>query len=568
MSTDNLRDDVIQYFGEGVAADDALLNECMSMCRTFNLSAEDLFYKWQAICFNNKQSLQIFTPRSASETRARLLSEQARAIANRQTTVARNLASFGKGKERKKSVLTRNLDEPLSVSSLKPGIVKTEFSSAARPSRVIFQGPKLDRSSRAYRYMYEKVLERSEVLDDRIDCFAELVQRRYNIDELGDPASTTEGAITVVGRIVVDAESATSGVKVNESSLVLESSRMMGSGVRVPIRLTPETKLRGSMRGTGGTSFFPGAIVALRGRNGGGGFFLVDEILALPAMPAPSVPLNDPNASFSMCIACGPFTADSDLEYKPWSHLVANLKSTKPAVVLLIGPFVDGDHARIAEGDTDKTPNELFAYHFERALQDFLTQSPGSKVLIVPSVRDVISDHNVFPQCEFNELFNRPGLHYLPNPCRFSVNGISFGVTSVDTLFHLRKEEFFKRLPEVDSVDSDRAPATDPMANLARNVLQQRSFYPIFPVPLDVAHEVNLDVTHSDGLKLTETEDECPPDVFVFPSRLKQFSKMVDSAVVINPGHLSKGTYAVLAYNGEASGLPQDRIHTEISRVV
>ena len=52
------------------------------------------------------------------------------------------------------------------------------------------------------------------------------------------------------------------------------------------------------------------------------------------------------------------------------------------------------------------------------------------------------------------------------------------------------------------------------------------SFYPIFPVPFDVAREVNLDVTHSEGIKLVESEDECAPDVLVLPSRLKHFSKV------------------------------------------
>lgn len=52
------------------------------------------------------------------------------------------------------------------------------------------------------------------------------------------------------------------------------------------------------------------------------------------------------------------------------------------------------------------------------------------------------------------------------------------------------------------------------------------SFYPIFPAPFDVAHEVNLDVTHSEAIKLVESEDEYAPDVLVLPSRLKHFSKV------------------------------------------
>lgn len=40
--------------------------------------------------------------------------------------------------------------------------------------------------------MYEKVSERSEVLDDRIDEFAEIIREHYKIPELGDPAAATE----------------------------------------------------------------------------------------------------------------------------------------------------------------------------------------------------------------------------------------------------------------------------------------------------------------------------------------------------------------------------------------
>lgn len=52
------------------------------------------------------------------------------------------------------------------------------------------------------------------------------------------------------------------------------------------------------------------------------------------------------------------------------------------------------------------------------------------------------------------------------------------------------------------------------------------SFYPIFPVSLEVAHEVNLDVSHSSELRVAESPDDPGPDVIVLPSRLKHFSKV------------------------------------------
>lgn len=87
--------------------------------------------------------------------------------------------------------------------------------------------------------------------------------------------------VTVVGRICIDTEFSSQNVKLNETSVVLESSRMMGSGARIPIKFGPAVKVRGGPKGIGGVGLFPGAIVALHGKNGGGGWFLVDEILAV-----------------------------------------------------------------------------------------------------------------------------------------------------------------------------------------------------------------------------------------------------------------------------------------------
>src|ERR1700692_2911424 len=83
------------------------------------------------------------------------------------------------------------------------------------------------------------------------------------------------------------------------------------------------------------------------------------------------------DSAFSMCMASGPFTADTDLNYKPWHTLLESLETTKPAVLLLvsylilsafdtslaqnkIGPFVDTAHPSIKNGDIDSTQPHLF----------------------------------------------------------------------------------------------------------------------------------------------------------------------------------------------------------------
>lgn len=64
-------------------------------------------------------------------------------------------------------------------------------------------------------------------------------------------------------------------------------------------------------------------------------------------------------------------------------------------------------NSRVKDGDTDETPQQLFERQFSERLQDFLVQSPGTTVLLVPSINDVISNHAVFPQCELEPEFSR-----------------------------------------------------------------------------------------------------------------------------------------------------------------
>lgn len=73
------------------------------------------------------------------------------------------------------------------------------------------------------------------------------------------------------------------------------------------------------------------------------------------------------------------------------------------------------------------------------------------------------------------------------------------------------------------------------------------SFYPIFPVPQDLSHDVNLDVSHLDEARMIDDADiDYAPDVLIVPSRLKKFDKVVNSTLAINPSFLTKGSYAML----------------------
>lgn len=129
-----------------------------------------------------------------------------------------------------------------------------------------------------YRYMFEKISQRSEALDDMIDEYAESIKDAYGITELGDPHFVSEEAIYTVGRVL---SPPTDNAKVNAGSLYLESSRLLGSGKRVALKFKPtnELKVRGGAPGVKGFGVFPGCLLCVKGRNGGGGAFVVEEVL-------------------------------------------------------------------------------------------------------------------------------------------------------------------------------------------------------------------------------------------------------------------------------------------------
>ncbi len=61
-----------------------------------------------------------------------------------------------------------------------------------------------------------------------------------------------------------------------------------------------------------------------------------------------------------MAVAVGPFTTSEDLEFAPLAELLGSCRASRPDVLLLIGPFVDVEHALISNGSLDITFEELF----------------------------------------------------------------------------------------------------------------------------------------------------------------------------------------------------------------
>ena len=448
-----------------------------------------------------------------------------------------------------------------------------------------------DQRKFSYKSLGMKLSDASETLDERIEDFTKLVVQHYkdaySETAFGSAATQDTAEIIAVGRIASDAPSSSTGTgakQLNAASIVLETSRYMGGGLRVPLDLS---RLKGYQ-------FFPGQIVALRGSNTTGASFVVSEVLALPLLPnAASSPAalavhrarlatsdgdvdmddtekdakdaKDP-PPLNVLFASGPYTVDTNLDYEALHALVGVASDKAVDAVVLSGPFVDADHPLIATGDFDlphdytqsdgydpdeATMTTVFRTMVSPALQRLVVANPSVTVLLVPSVRDVVAKHVAWPQAAFPRrgLALPQNVRIVGNPVAVSLNEMLMGLSSQDIIYELRHEELAHgRVDEPNAV-----------SRACRYLLEQRHYFPLFP-PVDRRRlpKTGVEELGQNGLATGAMLDtaylslgdmaDVRPDVMLVPSAMPPFAKVVESVLMLNPGALSKrrgpGTYA------------------------
>ena len=382
-----------------------------------------------------------------------------------------------------------------------------------------------DMSKFSYRTMAMKLSEASEVLDDRIDEFRDILRESTGLDEsaFGNPNYPSPSEIIAVGRIACD----TSDGKLNTASIVLEGSRRHGSGRRIPL----------NVEGLSSYNFFPGQIVALRGTNASGDSFVVSEVLSLPLLNPPATkpdeldaintryldtPDSDPDnvRPLTLMIASGPYTTDQNLDFAPLHAFLDKAAEAYADSIILIGPFLDAEHAQIRSGDFDAPPNanpdqatmaDLFRRHISSAIQNFNKRVPTCNVLLVPSLRDAHHHHAAFPQDKF--VKKELGLG-AAGKMTVSMNEMTVGMSSIDNLDMLRREE----------LAGGKARATNIYERCARNLIEQRSFLPLFPptgrekqqfMPAPIEEKVIKDTANSEAKEGEEADEEQTPSPFL-----------------------------------------------------
>jgi DNA polymerase alpha subunit B len=387
----------------------------------------------------------------------------------------------------------------------------------------------------SYKPMAMRLSEASEVLDDMIDEFAQLIQEHHKLEDnaFGNPASQRTSEIIAVGRIASDSLEG----KLNTASLVLETSRRMGAGRRVPLRVDALP----------GYHFFPGQIVAFRGTNASGEYFSVSEMLTVPILPpAASTPAaldainerlgrDDAEQALNLLLGSGPYTTDDNLDFEPLQALCDKAANDSFDALILTGPFLDTEHPLLASGDFDLPeikgvdPDEatlltLFQLKISQPLQRLAAAVPSITIFVVPSVRDLVNRHVSWPQDKLvkTELRLPKQARLVPNPVFVSLNETVIGISSHDILYELRHEE----------VNGGKAIEPNLLARLPRHLIEQRHFSPLFPpvARQDLSKNTNaglatgamLDISY---LKLGEWWN-VKPDVLITPSLLPPFVKV------------------------------------------
>ncbi|OCT45177.1 DNA polymerase alpha subunit B [Cladophialophora carrionii] len=409
-----------------------------------------------------------------------------------------------------------------------------------------------------YRPMAMHLSEASEMLDERIDNFLAIIQKAYNLEDssFGNAAAQSTSEIVAVGRIACD----TAEGKLNAASLVLEMSRRMGAGLRVPLKVDALLSYQ----------FFPGQIVALRGTNASGLYFSVKEVLSIPKLPMPaSLPNNietinerlevsedSTSVPLNIIVASGPFTAEDNLDFEPFQALCDKAEESMADALILNGPFLDIEHPMVASGDFEMGDAQhldheaslaaLFQRWISAPLQRLCSAVPSVTIIMIPSVRDALNKHVSWPQARLvkKDLALPKQVTMLPNPSFISLNEVVFAVSSQDILYELSREQL------------SLGPAPDLLTRLPGYLIDQRHFFPLYP-PMSRDKLSGNGIVKATGAcldlgfyKLGEWM-QVKPDVLILPSMLTPSIKVVDSVMVINPGQLSKrkaaGTYSQIS---------------------
>ncbi|XP_011086737.1 DNA polymerase alpha subunit B [Sesamum indicum] len=389
------------------------------------------------------------------------------------------------------------------------------------------------------RFMYDRIEDKFNFLEDCIKKRATAYVSSKHYEEPVDPSIASQKSIFAVGMICCEEEG-----RLKEKPILLQSSVEHSGGQRVRLDLQKLNQF----------SIFPGQVVAVEGHNPSGHCLIASKIIDYVPLSVTSseehpskrqamdhsLQLTNPQldtSELSLIVAAGPFTTSDNLFFEPLTELLAYARRKQPQLLVLLGPFIDSDHPELRKGTINQTFEEMFQLEILGKIQDYVEYMGSAvRVILMPSIRDANHDF-VFPQPAFDihpADFNHQ-IYSISNPGMFHANEVKVACCTVDILKHLSAEEICRN-PQGGSKQR--------LTNLAKHILNQHSFYPLYPPAEDVPLDFSL---AKEALHISSI-----PDILILPSDLAHFVKVLSfgegndgeeqlKCICVNPGRLARG---------------------------
>ncbi|XP_052518072.1 DNA polymerase alpha subunit B isoform X1 [Budorcas taxicolor] len=354
--------------------------------------------------------------------------------------------------------------------------------------------------TRSYKYMFQKLPDIREVLTCKIEELGSELKEHYKIEAFAPILVPAQEPVTLLGQIGCD-----SNGKLNHKSVILEGDLEHSSGTQIPVDLSELKEY----------SLFPGQVVVMEGINTTGRKLVATRLYEGVPLPFHQPDEEDGDSEqFMVLVACGPYTTSDSITFDPLLDLITIINRDRPDVCILFGPFLDAKHEQVESCLLTSSFEDVFKQCLRTIIEG--TRSSGSHLIFVPSLRDVHHEP-VYPQPPFScsDLLreDKKRVRLVSEPCTLSINGVTFGLTSTDLLFHMGAEEI-----------SSSSGTSDRFSRILKHILTQRSYYPLYPPQEDVAIDYENFYLYAQ-LPVT-------PDVFIAPSELRYFVKVgLNSAI-------------------------------------
>ena len=346
---------------------------------------------------------------------------------------------------------------------------------------------------------------------------------------------TTSEEVVGIGRVVCDGDG-----KLNSKSVLCQT--LSGESLPLELDACPNYAL------------FPGQTVAVKGTNPGGGRVFATEIFNGANAPLNVIESAEDSGTLTVFVASGPFMTNDGTSLQPFQDLIHSIRQARPHAIIITGPFLDCRNDKLLASE------EPLTQIFEGMMLTLsnLSNDLNVNTFVLPSPREA-THWNIYPIRPFSitKFDISKKLHFMPDPCMFSLNGIVFGVTATDSVFHISFQEC-SRSSSKDSLDR--------ISRLVSHLLQQQSFYPMQPAHNEVAVDLDLMPLYQISVQ---------PHVLVLPSDLSPYVKNVDGCIAVNAGSTVKGQaagsygllYIDLDKSRDKTAIPNDAFYCKIIKM-